>query len=98
MLHDAGTLADLWKMTESMKTSDVSSESNGKKEASRKLLSGLYGSDKDKINWKHLISDKQLAEQLYSNPDAIMRINKHWKEPLSTLLHIVHYRKGGRRR
>ena len=98
MLHDARTLADLWKMTESMKTSDVSSESNGKKEASRKLLSGLYGSDKDKINWKHLISDKQLAEQLYSNPDAIMRINKHWKEPLSTLLHIVHYRKGGRRR
>ena len=98
MLHDAKSLKDLWKMAESMKTSDVSSESKGKKDASRKLLSGLYGSDMEKIYWKNLISDKQLAEQLYSCPDALRRVNEHWKEPLSTLLHIVHYRKGGRGR
>ncbi len=98
MLHDAENPGELMQMAESMKTSDVSSESVGKKEVSLKLLSGFYGGQKNKIDWKQLISDQQLAEQLYADSAVLNKVNQHWKEPLSTLLHIVHYRKGGRRK
>ena len=73
-------------------------ESKGKKEASRTLLFRFYGSDKEKISWGQIISDKQLVEQLYADSEVLEKINKHWKEPLSTLLSIVHYRKGGHRK
>ena len=98
MLHDANNISELWAMAEEMKTSDVSSESRGKREETINLLSELYGTDRNEIDWGMIIADKQLAKELKSDPEALKKIYEQWKEPLSTLLHQAHYEKGGNRK
>ena len=98
MLHDANNISELWAMAEEMKTSDVSSESRGKREETINLLSEFYGTDRNEIDWGMIIADKQLAKELKSNPEALKKIYEQWKEPLSTLLHQAHYEKGGNRK
>lgn len=98
MLHDANNISELWAMAEEMKTSDVSSESRGKREETLNLLSEFYGTDRNEIDWGKIIADKQLAKELKSNPEALKKIYEQWKEPLSTLLHQAHYEKGGNKR
>lgn len=96
MVQDADNIASLWKMVKSMKTSDVSSESKGKRKASINLLDKFYGKEQTKIDFGKLISDKQLLEELNRNEDVFGLIKKEWKEPIFTLLHMAHYQKGGK--
>ena len=96
MLHDAKNYQDLWEMTKSMKTSDISSEFKGKKKTVQDLLELLYGARK--INWTNIISDSELEKELNANPEIINKVEEHWKEPLLTVLKNRHYKKGGRRR
>ena len=98
MLHDADNISKLWAMAEEMKTSDVSSDSRGKREETINLLSAFYGTDRNEIDWSKMIADKQLSKALISNPEALKKIKQQWKEPLSTLLHQAHYEKGGNKK
>ena len=98
MLHDADNIGKLWAMAEEMKTSDVSSDSRGKREETINLLSAFYGTDRNEIDWSKMITDKQLSKALISNPEALKKIKQQWKEPLSTLLHQAHYEKGGNKK
>lgn len=96
MLHDSDNLKDLWKMINSMKISDVSSESNGKKNASILLIKELYGESIDSIDIEIMIDDEGLLEDIKNNNYVYDKVLSYWKEPLSTLLHMIHYQKGGR--
>lgn len=96
MVQDAGDIASLWEMVGSMKTSDVSSESEGKRDAAVKLLGRFYGREQNQIDFDKLISDKQLLGELYRNEYVFGLIKKEWKEPILTLLHMAHYQKGGK--
>ena len=98
MLHDADNIGKLWAMAEEMKTSDVSSDSRGKREETINLLSAFYGTDRNEIDWSKMIADKQLSRALISNPEALKKTKQQWKEPLSTLLHQAHYEKGGNKK
>lgn len=96
MLQDSCNIGDLWNMVNSMRISDVSSESRGKLKASQTLLEEFYGTDRNKIDFDRLLDDRALLEELQSNKVVFDRVKEHWKEALFTLLHMVHYRKGGK--
>lgn len=96
MVQDADDIASLWKMVKSMKTSDVSSESRGKREASEKLLKTFYGKNYREIDFDKLVSDEQLLGELKENAYVFGLIKNEWKEPMFTLLHMAHYQKGGK--
>ena len=99
MLQDADTLKDLWTMVESMKTSDVSSESAGKKANSITLLKEFYGEKADQeVDYNKLVKDKTLLKEIENNDIVYNKLKLHWKEPLFTLLHMVHYQKKGAKR
>ena len=95
MVQDADDIASLWKMAKSMKTSDVSSESKGKRDEAIELLGTFYGKEKNQIDFNKLISDKQLLGELNKNKYVFGLIKSEWKEPIFTLLHMAHYQKGG---
>lgn len=94
MLLDADDIASLWEMVKSMKTSDVSSESEGKREKAKNLLEQFYGKEQDGINFEKIVNDNQLLEELKKNVNVFNQIKMKWKEPLLTLLQMAHYQKG----
>ncbi len=102
MLLDSNSIEDFCEMVESMKTSDVSSESEGKKKNSEDLLIEFYGgkTENDKLHLEmditRFIKDKDLVNALNNNPLALSRVKTMWKEPLSILLHMIHYGKGAK--
>ena len=96
MVQDADNIASLWKMVNSMKTSDISSESGGKRDDAVKLLGMFYGKRQNQIDFEKLISNKQLLGELNKNEYVFGMIKKEWKEPMFTLLHMAHYQKGGK--
>ena len=93
MLLDADDIASLWEMVKNMKTSDVSSESEGKLAKVIKLLEQFYGKEQDEIDFEKMIDDARLLEEVKKNEDVYERIKKRWKEPLLTLLQMAHYQK-----
>nr|MCR4902768.1 hypothetical protein [Butyrivibrio sp.] len=94
MLTDSDTPEDLYEMIKSMKTSDVSSESKGKKENSMDFIKEFYGEDSKTIDFAKMIEDKNILVEVSNTPDVLERLKHSWKEPLLTLLHMVHYQKG----
>lgn len=94
MLIDAKDIADLWEMVDSMKTSDVSSESDGKKKNSKKLLGNFYGNDKQTIDFSKILKDSNLFHDIELNESVREKVTSEWKVPLDNLLHMIHYRKG----
>lgn len=96
MLQDAKDIKSLWQMVENMKTSDVSSESQGKRDASIRLLKEFYGENNTEIDWKKIMSDDAFYRALSKNEKVFEQVRKRWKEPLLTLLHMLHYQKGRR--
>lgn len=93
MLQDSDKISDLRKMVESMKTSDVSSDSKGKKENTIKLLNDFYGDALDEISLDKIIRDKELLKEIAVNKEVHNMVQQQWKEPLYTLLHMMHYNK-----
>ena len=100
MLMDSNDLEDLRNLISSMKTSDVSSESDGKKKKSQELVDEIYGTGKTVADLEKLLSgsdNKRLIEDIESDKELQDMLMKYWKEPLYTLLHIIHYGKGGKK-
>ena len=93
MLQDSDKISDLRKMVESMKTSDVSSDSKGKKANTIKLLNDFYGDALDEISLDKIIRDKELLKEIAVNKEVHNMVQQQWKEPLYTLLHMMHYNK-----
>ena len=96
MLENSADLSGLWEMVESMKTSDVSSESEGKLKTSKKLLMDFYGADRNHIDLELMIEDKALWEEVRKNDVVKKMVQQDWKEPLFMFLHMTHYQKGGK--
>lgn len=94
MLQESADICDLWAKIEEMKTSDVSSEDVGKKKNTSELIKRFYGNKT--IDYKQIIKDEQLWEEVNSNSVVYEMVKKHWKEPLFTLLHMIHYQKDRR--
>lgn len=96
MLTESENLEELYKMIESMKISDVSSESVGKKAKSKDLIKAFYGEDRKSIDFAKMIEDKNILNEIHNTPDVLESLERSWKEPLQTLLHMIHYQKGRR--
>lgn len=76
-----------------MKTSDVSSKSEGKRKRSLDFVYDFYG--ENTIDWKKLFKQSpQLYEAITKDSDTLVRIEKkYWKLPMETKLHELHYGK-----
>ncbi len=98
MLNDAKDITDLWQMVEGMKTSDASSESKGKRSACLKLLEEFYGKNDGRIHLEKMIKDTGLLNDLNTNKEVRKKVEQHWKDPMFTLLHMLHYGKERRRK
>lgn len=96
MLNNANSIMELWDMVESMKTSDVSSESKGKQKTSKELLERFYGADKNVIDLKKIIQNESLWEEVQKNDKVKNMLQDNWKEPLFMFLQMTHYQKGGK--
>ena len=102
ILLDAKGPKSLYRMVDAMKTSDVSSESIGKKEKSKQLLESFYGlHENGKINLTRFLNgNKNLLTEFEKvkvnrNKRVIEKMTNNWKKPLFMLLHILHYEKQG---
>ena len=93
MLSEADNYNALLAKIDTMKTSDVSSESDGKKKICLEFVHSFYG--KEAIDWKMLLAESpQLYDALEKDRDMLTKIEKkYWKLPLELKLHELHYDK-----
>lgn len=97
MLRESGDLRALRNAVERMKTSDVSSESRGRKAAAVLLLDQVYGEAEVVPDFGKLIGDPALWNEIRNTAEVVNKLNSgHWKDPLFTLIHELHYSKGER--
>lgn len=99
ILSDAQNVQQLMSIVNEMKTSDVSSESAGKKKNTEKLLQDFYGLNSNRgngIDWNLLIQNKELLNFVKNKEQVLEMAKKEWKEPLFILLQMAHYGKGGK--
>lgn len=94
MLQRSTDYKDFRNKITSIKTNDMSSESNGRKDAAIKFVDSFIGNN-DSINWEKLLNDEPgLFDKIKSDNELMHEIEKMWKLPLMEKLHVMHYGKG----
>lgn len=96
MLSESDTYDTFLEGIGTMKTSDVSSESEGKKKLCKEFVHSFYG--EEKVDWQRLLAESpQLYDTLKGDTALLENIEKkYWKLPLERKLHELHYDKEAR--